>query len=165
MSAFPYQLFINFSTFAPLEQLSTFCAKGEAPWDYVHFSSSLLQEASVKSNLNLRGLARQDFPRGALSQSERSGNQCSGWRQGGRTWLPFSKGKNSHKSFRQARSCYFRDKCVVLRVIANLHIQFSIICNMYHVIGHFLPKKHCCWPKRALYSPKSPKKCIKRDKS
>ena len=30
-----------------------------------------------------------------------------------------------------------------LRVIVNLQIQFSIICYMYHVIGHFLPKKHC----------------------
>ena len=33
--------------------------------------------------------------------------------QGGRSWQLFGEGKNGHKSFRQARLCYFRDKCVV----------------------------------------------------
>ena len=33
--------------------------------------------------------------------------------QGGRSWQPFSEGKNGHKNSRQSRICYFRDKCVV----------------------------------------------------
>ena len=33
--------------------------------------------------------------------------------QGGRSWQPFGEGKNGHANFRQARICYFRDKCVV----------------------------------------------------
>ena len=31
-----------------------------------------------------------------------------------------------------------------LRVIANFQILVSMICNIYHVIVHLLPKKHCC---------------------
>ena len=34
-------------------------------------------------------------------------------RQGGRSWQPFVEGKIAHKNFRQARICYFCDKCVV----------------------------------------------------
>ena len=44
-----------------------------------------------------------------------------------------------------------------LRGIANLQIQFSIICNMYHVIGHFLPKKQCFAPKEHFFCPESSK--------
>ena len=33
--------------------------------------------------------------------------------QGGRTWQAFGGGKNGHETFRQARICNFRDKCVV----------------------------------------------------
>ena len=33
--------------------------------------------------------------------------------QSGRSWQPFGEGKKGHKNFRQARICYFRDKCVV----------------------------------------------------
>ena len=35
------------------------------------------------------------------------------YEQGGRSWQPFGERKNAHKSFRQARIYYFRDKCVV----------------------------------------------------
>ena len=37
----------------------------------------------------------------------------------------------------------FATNASFLRVIANLEIQFSIICNMYHLMKHLLPKKHC----------------------
>ena len=37
----------------------------------------------------------------------------------------------------------FATNASFLRIIANLQIQFSIICNMCYVIVHFKPKKHC----------------------
>ena len=37
----------------------------------------------------------------------------------------------------------FATNVLFLRVIANLQIQLSKICNIYHAIVHFLPKKHC----------------------
>ena len=36
----------------------------------------------------------------------------------------------------------FATKALFLPVVANLQIKFSIIFSMYHVIVHFLPKKH-----------------------
>ena len=42
--------------------------------------------------------------------------------QGGRSWQHIGEGKNDHKNFLQANVYYFRGKCVVLRVIAILHI-------------------------------------------
>ena len=39
--------------------------------------------------------------------------------QGGRSWQPFGEGKNGHTSFRQARFCYFCDKCVVFERICK----------------------------------------------
>ena len=68
-------------------------------------------------------------------------------RQGGRSWQPFVEGKIAHKNFRQARICYFRDKCDAFAwncKFANL-IQFNmqyipcksaILCNAV-----FDPKK------------------------
>ena len=71
--------------------------------------------------------------------------------QGGRTWQPFVGGKNGHGNFRQARIYNFRDKCVFLRVIANLQISNMqyIPCNSALLAqetlfltqkGTFLPK-------------------------
>ena len=76
--------------------------------------------------------------------------------QGGRSWQPF--GKNSHKKFPQAPNFYFRDNCVIWRVIANLQIYLSIICYKYHVIMHFLPKKLSFWLKKNnLFGQRFPK--------
>ena len=33
--------------------------------------------------------------------------------QDGKSWQPFGEDKNGHKNFREARICYFREKCVV----------------------------------------------------
>ena len=74
--------------------------------------------------------------------------------QGCRSWQPFGEGKNGHTNFRQARSYYFRDKCIVF---ANLLMLLSIIWNIYHVIVYFLPRKHCFWPKRCLFAQRIPK--------
>ena len=52
-------------------------------------------------------------------------------RQGGRSWQPFREDKNSHKSFRQARICYFRDKCVVFA--CNCKFANSIQYNIQYV--------------------------------
>ena len=38
------------------------------------------------------------------------------------------------------------------RKFANL-IQYNM--QIYHVVVHFLPKKHCFWPKKALFLPKN----------
>ena len=44
------------------------------------------------------------------------------------------------QNFRYVCLCYFRDKFVVFA----LNWKFaSLICNIYHVIVHSLPKKHC----------------------
>ena len=37
----------------------------------------------------------------------------------------------------------FATNALFLRIIANLQIQLSKICNIYNVIVHFLSKKHC----------------------
>ena len=66
--------------------------------------------------------------------------------QGGRSWQPFGECKNGHKIFCQARSCYFCKKCVVFALNCNLPIEFSSLYNIYHVIVHSLPKKHCFCP-------------------
>ena len=80
--------------------------------------------------------------------------------QGGRTWQPFVGSKNGDENFRQARIHNFRDKCVVF--VRNCKFaNFTKICYIYHVIVHFLPKKHCFWPKRALFLPKDLQKVRK----
>ena len=56
------------------------------------------------------------------------------WYQGGRSWQPFGEGKNGHKSFRQARVCYFREKCVVfVRNSIQYNMQY-VPCNMAHIV-------------------------------
>ena len=60
--------------------------------------------------------------------------------QGGRTWQPFVGSKIGNENFRQAHIYNFRVKCVVL---ARNRKFAKLICNIYHVIVHFLPKKHC----------------------
>ena len=52
--------------------------------------------------------------------------------QGGRSWQPFGEGKNGHKSFRQARICYFCEKCVVFA--CNCKFANSIQYNMQYVL-------------------------------
>ena len=52
-----------------------------------------------------------------------------------------------------------------LRIIANLHILFSVKCNIYHVIVHFMNKKNYFWPKKYLFSLESSKNCVNRDRS
>ena len=84
-------------------------------------------------------------------------------KQGSRSWQPFGVGKNAYKSFRQAQwraFTIFATNSSFLAVTADLQIQFSIICNKYHVIMHFLPKKRCYCPKKALFCLKSFKKLI-----
>ena len=39
-------------------------------------------------------------------------------------------------------------------------MQF-IVYIIYHVIVHFLPKKHCFWPKKARFLPKDLQKVRK----
>ena len=73
---------------------------------------------------------------------------CRNMIQGSRSWQPFGEGKNGHKSFRQARICYFRDKCIVYvcnckfanSTQYNITALTAVICNIYHVVVHFLPK-------------------------
>ena len=63
--------------------------------------------------------------------------------QGGKTWQAFGGGKNGHETFRQARFYNFATNASFLHVISNFRILLSKICNIYHVIVHVLPKKHC----------------------
>ena len=92
------------------------------------------------------------------------GNKENGMFQGGRSWPPFGEGKNGHKSFRQARICYFRDKCVVFarncKFASWIHYDMQYIP---YLIVHFLPKKHCFWPQKPFSWPKSSKKCVNHD--
>ena len=55
----------------------------------------------------------------------------------------------------------FASNASFLRIITNLQNYLSEICNIYHVIVHFLLKKHCCWPKKALFLPKDLQKVSK----
>ena len=59
----------------------------------------------------------------------------SGWQ----SWQPFGEGKNSPTNFRQARNYYFTTNASFLREVANLLIQFSIICKK-HFFGQRFPK-------------------------
>ena len=49
--------------------------------------------------------------------------------QGGRSWQPFGEGKMATKVFVRRVFAIFTTNASFLRVIANLQIQFSIICN------------------------------------
>ena len=80
--------------------------------------------------------------------------------QGGRTWQPFVGSKNGNDNFRQARIYNFRVKCAGFA--RNCKFAKLTKCNIYHVIVHFLPKKHCFWPiKKALVLPKDLQKVRK----
>ena len=49
----------------------------------------------------------------------------------------------------------FATNASFLRVITNLQIYLSTICNICrHVIVHFLPNKNCFLPKKTLILPK-----------
>ena len=74
----------------------------------------------------------------------------SGLKLTGRSWQPFGEGTNGHKKFCQAEICFFATNTPFLSVITTLQIQFSIKCNIYHILVSTLPKKHCLWPKKGL---------------
>ena len=57
--------------------------------------------------------------------------------------------QNGQTIFCQARSCYFCKKCIIFALNSNLPIKFSTLYNIYHVIVHSLPKKHCFCPRSA----------------
>ena len=58
----------------------------------------------------------------------------------------------------------FATNAAILHVIANLQIQLSMKCNIYHVIVYFLPKKHCFGPKKiTFFCPSFSKKYINCD--
>ena len=73
-------------------------------------------------------------------------------------WQPLVGGKNGHKIFLKRVFTIFAS---FLRVTANLQILLSKTCNIYHVMVHFLPKKHCFLPKNAIFCPKISKKVRK----
>ena len=74
--------------------------------------------------------------------------------------------KMAMKPFVKRVFTIFATNASLLRVISNFRIELSKICNIYHVIVHFLPKKHCFYPKRHFFCPNiSKKKCVNRDKS
>ena len=65
-----------------------------------------------------------------------------------------SGAKMAMKIFVKRVFTIFATNASFLRVIANLQILLSKLCNTYHVIVHLLPKKYCLWPKKALFLPK-----------
>ena len=73
-----------------------------------------------------------------------------------------ARAKMAIKIFVKRVFTIFATNASFLPVTADLQIQFSIICNKYHVIMHFLPKKRCYCPKKALFCLKSSKKSIVR---
>ena len=54
----------------------------------------------------------------------------------------FRRMKNGHKIFDRRVVAIFATNSSFLCIIANLQMQFSLICTIYPVIVHFLPKKH-----------------------
>ena len=79
---------------------------------------------------------------------------CPRWlnqQQGGTSWQPFGEREIGHKIFVRHVFAIFRTNLSFLRVIEIFQIRFSIrynICNIYHIIVHFLPNKHCFYPKK-----------------
>ena len=55
------------------------------------------------------------------------------------------------KTFVRRVLAIFATNASFLRVIANLQIKLSIICNMYHVIVHLLPKKTLFLTKKSTF--------------
>ena len=66
--------------------------------------------------------------------------------------------KMTMKPFVKRVFTIFATNASFLCVISNFRILLSKICNIYHVIVHFLPKKHCFYPKRHFLCPKISKK-------
>ena len=60
-------------------------------------------------------------------------------------------GQNGHKIFSSNTLLLF------LREIASVQISMSILCNKYQLLVHFLPKKHCFWPKNTFFAQRFPK--------
>ena len=72
-----------------------------------------------------------------IELQENGGTGCI---QGGRSWQPFNESKNGHKTFVKSVFAILVTNVSLSRTIAKLQILFSIICNIYNVIGHFLHK-------------------------
>ena len=51
--------------------------------------------------------------------------------------------KMAMKNFVKRAFTIFASNASFLRIIANFQNELSEICNIYHVIVHFLPKKQC----------------------
>ena len=69
--------------------------------------------------------------------------------------------KMAMKPFVKRVFTIFATNASFLRVISNFRIELSKICNIYHVIVHFLPKKHCFYPKGTFFAHISQKKVRK----
>ena len=67
-----------------------------------------------------------------------------------------SRAKMAMKIFVKRVFTMFATNASFLRLTANLQILHSKICNIYHVIVHFVPKKHCFDPKRHILPPRYP---------
>ena len=72
-----------------------------------------------------------------------------------------SEAKMAMQIFVKRGITIFATNALFLCVIANLQLYLIKICHIYHVIVHFLPKKHCFWPKKALFLPKDLQKVRK----
>ena len=105
----------------------------------------------VRNNKKLQDLCTLSStgPRNKIFGLEAPPFKCNNFRnmQGGRSWQPFGKSKNGHKTFVRRVFAIFATKAWIVK----LQIYFGIICNIYHVIESLFLK--------------SSKKCVNRDKS
>ena len=58
---------------------------------------------------------------------------CTNMIRGSRSWQPFGETKNNLKIYVRRVFAIFATNASFLRIIANLHIYFSIIYAMYHM--------------------------------
>ena len=95
----------------------------------------------------------------SLSDSNSLSDSVLGFRQeqGDRSWQPFGKRIFGHKIFVRRAFAIFATNLSFLRIIANLQILFSMICNLYHLRVHSLPKKTQKYTLFAKSLPKSKK--------
>ena len=75
-----------------------------------------------------------------------------------------SGAKMAMKTFVKRVFTIFATNASFLSIIANLQIQLSKICNIYHVIVHFLPKKHYFYLKRYFLCTKFSKKKVRKSR-
>ena len=54
-----------------------------------------------------------------------------------------ARAKKTLKMFVKCVFTIFATNASFSRVIANLQVYLSMICNIYHEKVHFMPKKHC----------------------